>query len=112
MSYLVTITQEAEEDLGGIYAYITFSLLSPQNAKRQIDRIQKVIQSLDEFPMRQRLMESEPWKSRGMHVVPCDNFLIFYLVEEKNKEVVISRILYGKRNLKKELNSRSNNEKV
>lgn len=37
MSYLVTITQEAEEDLGGIYAYITFSLLSPQNAKGQID---------------------------------------------------------------------------
>ena len=85
MSYLVTITQEAEEDLGGIYAYITFSLLSPQNAKRQIDRIQKVIQSLDEFPMRHRLMESEPWKSRGMHVVPCDNFLIFYLVEEKKQ---------------------------
>ena len=46
MSYLVTITQEAEEDLGGIYSYITFSLLSPQNAKGQIDRIQKVIQSL------------------------------------------------------------------
>lgn len=111
MSYLVTITQEAEEDLEGIYSYITFSLLSPQNAKGQIDRIQKVIQSLDEFPMRHRLMESEPWKSRGMHVVPCDNFLIFYLVEEKNNKVVISRILYGKRNLEKELNSRSRYDK-
>lgn len=104
MSYLVTITQEAEEDLMGIYAYITFSLLSLQNAKEQIDRIQKVIQNLDEFPMRHRLMESEPWKSRGMHVVPCDNFLIFYLVKEKQNEVVISRVLYGKRNLKTVLN--------
>lgn len=112
MSYLVTITQEAEEDLREIYAYITFSLLSPQNAKEQIDRIQKVIQSLDEFPVRHRLMESEPWKSRGMHVVPCDNFLIFYFVEEKNNEVVISRILYGKRNLKQELNPRSHYDKV
>lgn len=111
MSYLVTITQEAEEDLREIYAYITFSLLSPQNAKEQIDRIQKVIQSLDEFPVRHRLMESEPWKSRGMHVVPCDNFLIFYLVKEKHNEVVISRVLYGKRNLKTVLNEDRHQDK-
>ncbi|MBW9212348.1 MULTISPECIES: type II toxin-antitoxin system RelE/ParE family toxin [Terrabacteria group] len=111
MSYLVTLTREAEEDLRGIYAYITFSLLSPQNAKGQIDRIQKVIQSLDEFPMRHRLVDSEPWKSRGVHIVPCDNFLIFYLVKEEKAEVIISRILYGKRNLEEELNSDSNHDK-
>ena len=103
MSYLVTITQEAEDDLRGIYFYINFSLFSPQNAKGQIDRIEKVIQSLNEFPMRYPLMDTEPWKSRGLHIASCDNFLIFYLVREEETEVIISRILYGKRNLPEEL---------
>lgn len=110
MSYLVSISREAEDDLRGIYAYISFNLLSPQNAKGQIDRIQKVIQSLSEFPLRYRLMEREPWKSRGLHVALCDNFLIFYLVIEANKEVIITRVLYGKRNIEEELNSNSNLE--
>lgn len=34
----------------------------------------------------------------------CDNFLIFYLIESENK-VVISRVLYGKRDIEEELKS-------
>ena len=51
MSYAVCISHEAEEDLRGIYAYITFDLMSPKNARGQIDRIEKAIQSLDQFPL-------------------------------------------------------------
>lgn len=51
MSYAVCISYEAEEDLRGIYAYIPFNLLSPKNARGQIDRIEKAIQSLDQFPL-------------------------------------------------------------
>lgn len=101
MSYIVSLTKEAEQDLRGIYLYITFELLSPQNAKGQVNRLQKSIESLSEFPKRHRIMEVEPWKSRGIHVMPCDNFLIFYLVDEKNLSVVVSKILYGKRDIGK-----------
>ena len=48
-------------------------------------------------------MDTEPWKSRGLHIASCDNFLIFYLVREEESEVIISRILCGKRNLPEEL---------
>lgn len=103
MSYKVSISHEAEEDLRGIYAYITFDLLSPTNAQGQISRLEKAILSLDEFPLRHRLVSFEPWKSRGLHVMPCDNFLIFYVVQEEKQKVFISRVLYGKRNLEKVL---------
>lgn len=51
MSYAVCISHEAEEALRGIYAYITFNLLSPKSARGQIDRIEKAIQSLHQFPL-------------------------------------------------------------
>ena len=46
MSYAVCISHEAEEDLRGSYAYITFNLLSPKNARGQIDRIEKLFKVL------------------------------------------------------------------
>lgn len=104
MSYAVCISHEAEEDLRGIYAYITLNLLSPKNARGQIDRIEKAIQSLDLFPMRYRLIDLEPWESRGLRFMACDSFLIFYFVREEKHEVVVSRVLYGKRDIEKVIN--------
>ena len=103
MNYRVSISHEAEEDLREIYAYITFDLFSPKNAHRQISRLEKAIQSLHEFPMRHRFVHFEPWKSRELHVMGCDNFLVFYFVTEETYEVVISRVLYGKRDIEKVL---------
>ncbi|ADB13847.1 hypothetical protein HMPREF0424_0519 [Gardnerella vaginalis 409-05] len=34
----------------------------------------------------------------------CDNFLIFYFVFEEKYEVVVSRVLYGKRDIEKVIN--------
>lgn len=101
MSYAVCISHEAEEDLRGIYAYVTFNLLSPKNARGQIDRIEKAIQSLDHFPMGNRLIGLEPWKSRGLRFMACGSFLIFYFVREEKHEVVVSRVLYEKKDIEK-----------
>ena len=37
MSYKVTLTEQAENDLRGIFEYIAFDLLSPENAIGQLD---------------------------------------------------------------------------
>ena len=37
MSYEVTLTEQAENDLRGIFEYIAFDLLSPENAIEQLD---------------------------------------------------------------------------
>lgn len=104
MSYAVCISHEAEEDLRGIYAYITFNLLSPKNARGQIDRIEKAILGLNQFPLAHRLVGFESWRSRGLRIMACDNFLIFYFIREGKQEVVISRVLYGKRDIEKLMN--------
>ena len=41
MKYDVTFTEQAENDLRGIFEYIAFDLLSPENAAGQLDRIEE-----------------------------------------------------------------------
>ena len=41
MTYEIIITEQADEDLRGIYEYIAFNLLSPDNAAGQLDRLQE-----------------------------------------------------------------------
>ena len=40
------------------------------------------------------------WKSMGMHQVPVDNFIIYYLVNDVDHIVSIIRIFYGGRDIK------------
>lgn len=50
MIYEVIITDQANVDLRGIYEYITFELLSTDNAAGQFDRLEEHILGLEEFP--------------------------------------------------------------
>ena len=43
MKYDVTFTEQAENNLRGIFEYIVFDLLSPENAAGQLDRIEEKI---------------------------------------------------------------------
>ncbi len=98
-------SSKALNDLRNIYAYIAFQLQAPETAKRQIERIQEKICSLDFMPEKYALVGWEPWKSQNTHRVPIDNFVIFYIVYPNIKELTILRILYGKQNIEQILKS-------
>ena len=52
MKYDVTFTEQAENNLRGIFEYIAFDLLSPENAAGQLDRIEEKILVIIINPMR------------------------------------------------------------
>ena len=58
------------------------------------------------MPMRHRLYEEEPWHSQGLRVLPVDNYLVFYLSDETSATVSIIRIMYGGRDIDKQLNDK------
>lgn len=60
--YKVEITKEALQDMEDIYNYIAIDLLAPDNAMGQYNRIADEILTLDTFPERFRIMDSEPEK--------------------------------------------------
>ena len=76
MKFNVELTEQADKDLRSIYLYISIDLNSPDNAIKQIKRLWDAILSLDELPQRYRRYEDEPWHSRGIRVLPVDNFVI------------------------------------
>ncbi len=104
MIYEVVISKQAEADLRNIYEYIAFELLAPENAAGQLNRIEKCIMQLEEMPERFRKYEKEPWKSRGLHIVPVDNYCILYISNSDTKEVTIIRVMYSGREMERLLN--------
>lgn len=105
MNYTVNITPQAEADLRDIFEYIAFELLEAANAVHQIQRLEDSILSLDQMPNRYRVYAKEPWRSRGLRVMPVDNYLVFYIPDEATKVVTVIRVMYGSRNVDTQLNA-------
>ena len=82
-SYNVGYSVDALGDLRKIYSYIANELLVPETAAAQLGRIRKEVRSLDFMPARYTLVEWEPWHSMKMHQLPVDNFIVYYLVDDK-----------------------------
>ena len=104
MIYYVEISEQADSDLRGIFEYIAFELQSPENASGQLDRLEEQILSLDTMPERYRKYEKEPWKSRGLRVLPVDNYVVLYISDSNKKVVTILRVMYAGRDIDNQLN--------
>lgn len=102
-AWKVIYTKQAEWDLHDIYEYIAFSLLEPDIAKNQARRIMDAVAGLSQMPMRFRLYGKEPWCSKGLRVMHVDNYLAFYLPVESKETVAVVRIMYGGRDIEKQL---------
>lgn len=92
-----------------IYEYIALGLLAPETAAGQTQRIMQTIRSLGEMPMRHQLYGEEPWHSRGIRFLHVDNYLIFYLTEEPQNIANIVRIMYGGRDVCRQLGEERHN---
>ena len=99
MIYNVMISKQAESDLREIYQYIADVLLSPENAEKQINRLETAIMKLQQFPKRYKVYQEEPWHSREMRVMPVDKFLIFYISNDSDSIVTILRVMYSRRDI-------------
>lgn len=98
--FRVIYSSAALDDLRAIYSYITYELKASQAATNQTNRIRKQVRSLNSMPGRYSKVDWEPWVSMGMHKLPVDNYVIFYLVDDEQQVVTIIRIFYGGREIK------------
>lgn len=103
MKWTVIYTNTAEQDLRSIYEYIANTLCAPDTAKNLTRQIMDEISSLDEMPNRYAKYDKEPWKDRGLRFFSVKNYVIFYLPNEETKTVYIIRIMYGGRDIEKQL---------
>ena len=93
MRYAVEVSSQAERDIRAIYAYISLSLLSPENADAQLARLEERIESLDTMPKR------FPVYKKDIRRLPVDHYLVFYTVDDSCKTVSVLRVMYGGRDI-------------
>jgi len=104
MIYEIEVSEQDDSDLRGIFEYIAFELQALENASGQLDRLEEQILSLDTIPERYRKYEKEPWKTRGLRVLPVDNYVILYIPDSDKKVVTILRVMYAGRDIDNQLN--------
>jgi addiction module RelE/StbE family toxin len=97
-SYSLKFTRKASEDLEQIYSYISEKLFADIAADRLLEKIEKSIMKLKSFPYSCSYVLNVILKGRGYRKLIIDNYIVFYLVSEEDKQVVIMRILYGAQN--------------
>ena len=98
-TYSIIYSSEAKDDLREIYSYIAYDLQAPETAEGQVNRIRKEIRSLDFMPTRYAVVDWAPWKSMGMHRVPVDNFIVYYVVNNGSRTITVIRNFYGGRDI-------------
>ena len=102
--YSVEISEAALDDMEGIYNYIAETLLAPENAIGQYNRIAKAIISLETFPHRYPLFDLEPERSLGLRKMVVNNYIVCYIVD--SSKVTVTDVLYGASNIHKWLQKR------
>lgn len=92
------MTHTATEDLKSIANYIVRELREPSIAQKLVNLIKEEVMSLKEMPTRYSLLADEILQRQGLRKLLVENYIVFYIVEEKDSTVTIVRILYGRRN--------------
>ena len=101
MIYKIELSAMSITDLRGIYEYIAFNLKAPDHARRQYERIESKIFSLDKFPNRYKPCDDNPWNGHILRRVVVDKYIVLYYVE--NDLVMVVRVIYGGRNIKEQM---------
>lgn len=110
MIFEIEISEQADIDLRSIYEYIAYELQAPENASGQLDRLEASILALNQMPERFRKYENEPWHSRGLRIMPVDNYCVLYIPDKNTKIVTILRVMYSGRDIKTQLKKAGNSE--
>lgn len=95
----IKITSAALQDIKDIKEYISNVLANPDAAKRTIDKIRRSYLSLSDTPFIGISLKNKININTSYRFLTSGNYLIFYFVKEKT--VIISRIIYGRRDYAK-----------
>ncbi len=99
--YRIQITDKALSDIGEIYNYIAEQLQAPEAAMGQYNRIADAIETLDIFPERVKLMETEEERELELRRMAVDNFSVFFHI--RDERVIITNVLYSASDIAKRL---------
>lgn len=100
MGYKVKITKAAATDLEEIYYYISKKLYADESAGILLSRIETSILGLRDFPFAFSLVDDDHLRLKGYRKLVVDNYIVFYIIDEIEKQVIVMRVLYARRDFR------------
>jgi addiction module toxin, RelE/StbE family len=94
-NYRLQFTSKAAKDLDAIYDYIFNTLSATMAANDLLEHIEKATRQLTVFPYSGPHVLEESLRMKGYRKIIVDNYLLFYVVDETEKQVVVIRVLFG-----------------
>ncbi len=101
--YKIQLTNKSRNDLKRIVLYIKDELQEPNIAKKYLKRVKEEIKTLEYNPKKFEIVDIEVKKDLEIRKLMIKNYIAFYQIDEKNKVVIIDRILYGASNWKEKI---------
>jgi len=87
----------ARQDMIDIARYISHELLNPTAAEKLADEMVDAAESLTEFPHINAVHNSiKPLKKEYRKQI-VKNYVMFYWIDEKERKVIIARVIYARR---------------
>ena len=93
----IYITTPAENDLRDIAKHIATQFNAPITAKNMIHSIKAAIANLETTALAHPLVRDDRLAAIGYRFLSVKNYIVFYVVNEKEKQVDVDRILYSRR---------------
>ena len=100
MKYKIQRTDKADEQLRDIIFYIAEDSGSVDTALNYLDKIEKTIMHLEEFPYSGTEPRYSILRKQGYRVLIVEKHIVFYKINETAKIVMIYAIVDGRREYK------------
>ena len=99
--YGFKLTKTAESDIDETYSYITEILGNPEAASNLADELEEQIERICKIPEIGALVENEYMHRNDVRHVLVKNYIVYYIVDYKDKKIVILRFVYNGRDTNK-----------
>ena len=97
MKYKIIRTDKADEQLREIIFYIADDSGSVDIALNYLEKIEKAINRLADFPMSGTVPKYSILRKQGYRVLVVERHLVFYKINLDEKEVIIYEVVDGRR---------------
>lgn len=96
MKYKIVRTDKADEQLRDIIFYIADDSGSVDIALNYLDKMEKAINCLADFPMSGSIPRYSILRKQGYRVLIVEKYLVFYKVNEDEKVVTVYAVVDGR----------------
>lgn len=92
-------TETAKIDLDNILHYVSIKLFNFEATKQLFEKVVETIDNICAFPESNPVINNEYLNRQDIRKAIINNYIMYYIFQKDVSNVLILRIVYGKRNL-------------